>query len=424
MSFKWSVKKEIRMSKIKRMPELLSKAGLIFLGVLIALAVAEFAARLLGPPYGTGDEAHRSHQCDPQVGWRGVPNASMTISWNDYTHQVDLNSQGMHDREHPIKKADHVFRILMLGDSMVEALEVAQNETSSHVLEEVLNSKAGPGIEFEVINAGIFAWGPPQELMYFRTEGYLYTPDLVLAVWFPGNDLLDVLPDHIMTGGPEGGVHCFAPYFEICAGQFDPEPWWAAPGIPPTWQKCSLYRRWITNVLNGIYNHSRLYQRLTAATINVYDKDTFSTNLYAPWLDFSREDDVLNYAYQITKGTYSQLSNEADKIGAKTALIIAPVNQAVDVDVNPDHRAFMIAREPILRDADPNLPYRVFFELMGAEGVPVLDLHPSFVSHLKGGGEPLFWSDTAVHWNVLGNHLAGEKIAEWLIKQGLVPIEK
>ena len=24
------------------------------------------------------------------------------------------------------------------------------------------------------------------------------------------NDLLDVLPDHIMTGGPEGGIHCFA----------------------------------------------------------------------------------------------------------------------------------------------------------------------------------------------------------------------
>lgn len=412
------------MAKIKRLPDLLSKVGLIFLGVLIALAVTEFVARLLGPPYEVGDESHRSHQCDQSVGWRGVPDASLIINRNNYSHQVDLNSRGMHDQEHALKKEENVFRILMLGDSMVEALEVAENETSHQVLEEVLNSKARPGIRFEVINAGVFAWGPPQELMYFRTEGILYNPDLVLAVWFPGNDLLDVLPDHIMTAGPEGGIHCFAPYFEICGGQFDPEPWLTAPGIPPSWQKCSPQRRWITNILNRIYNHSRLYQRLAALMLKVYEKDTFSTNLYAPWLDYSREDDELNYAYQVTTGIYSQLSNEADKIGAETALIIAPINEAVDVDVNPDHRAFMIAREPILEGADPSLPNLVFSELMQVEGVPVLDLHPSFVSHLKGGGEPVYWNATAVHWNVLGNRLAGEKIAEWLIEQKLVPIDK
>ncbi|MDM8529374.1 hypothetical protein QUF58_14360, partial [Anaerolineales bacterium HSG24] len=388
---------------------------------ILACVLAELFARLLGTPYDIGDEAHRTHQCDLRVGWRGVPDASVTIDWENYEHQFVLNSQGMHDKNHPLKKGEHVFRILMLGDSMVEALEVAENETSHQVLEDTLNAKTSADIAFEVINAGVFAWGPPQALEYYRVEGKTYKPDLVLAVWFPGNDLLDVLPDHIMTSGPDGGVHCFAPYFAICDGQFDPTTRFTAPGISPSWQQCSTHRKILTNTLNSIYYYSRLYQHLAALLIKVYEKDAFSTNLYAPWLDYERNDDVLNQAYQLTTGVYSQLSSEANQAGAETALIIAPINEAVNFDVNPEFRAFMIEREPILKNGNSQLPNLVFTELMEAKGVPVLDLHPAFVSHMKNGGKSIYWSNTAIHWNILGNKLAGEQIAHWLIEQELVP---
>ncbi len=403
---------------------LLGKVALVALGIVLACALAELFARFLGPPYEIGDGAHRTHQCDLPLGWRGVPDASATIDHENYEHQLVLNSQGMHDQNHPLKKEANVFRILMLGDSMVEAIEVAENETSHQVLEDTLNARASAGIEFEVLNAGIFAWGPPQALEYYRVEGKSYKPDLVLAVWFPGNDLLDVLPNHIMTGGPDGGVHCFAPYFAICKGQFDPTPWFAAPGIPPDWQHCSTHRRILTNSLNRIYYYSRLYQRLTAIAGKVYEKDTFSTNLYAPWLDYERNDEVLNQVYQLTTGIYSQLSSEANQAGAETALIIAPINEAVNFDVNPNFRAFMIEREPILEGGNPQLSNLVLAELMEAKGTPVLDLHPTFVSHMKSGGESVYWSNTAVHWNIPGNQLAGQQIAHWLIEQQLVPVNQ
>ena len=76
--------------------------------------------------------------------------------------------------------------------------------------------------------------------------------------------------------------------------------------------------------------------------------------------------------------------------------------------MSPDRRAMMIAREPILAEGNPRLPNLVITERMEAHGVPVLDLHPAFVSHMQGGGESVYWSsdNAAVHWNVPGNRIA------------------
>jgi hypothetical protein len=47
-------------------------------------------------------------------------------------------------------------------------------------------------------------------------------------------------------------------------------------------------------------------------------------------------------------------------------------------------------------------------------------MHHQFVAHLQAGGPILNWPNDN-HWNVLGNQMAGETIAHWLIEQGLVP---
>ncbi|MCB9078780.1 MAG: hypothetical protein H6631_14355 [Anaerolineaceae bacterium] len=402
---------------------LLGKIALILLGIIFAVLLAEGVARLLGPPYAVGNEVLSLHQCDRQVGWRGVANGSSRIDWYDHDHPFVLNSRGFHDREHTLVKADDVFRILMLGDSMLAAVEVAEVETSRHILEETLNAQAPPGLKFEVINGAVFAWGPQQELIYFRTEGQQFKPDLVLVSWFPKNDLRDVIPYHVMTMGPTGGVHCFSPYFAICNGQFDPDIWYPAPGIPPQWQECTFQRKVVTNVLNFAYHHSRLYQRLTALLLRVYEKETYATGLYAPWLDFDHQDPVLNRSYQLTQDIYTQLAREAEAVGAKTAFFISPINEAIAVDVNPERRAAVVAGLPVLEQADPALPNQVFTELMVQQSLPVYNLHPDFVTYIQQTGQSLHWSDVDSHWNVAGNRLAGERLAAWLIEKHLVPLE-
>lgn len=394
---------------------------LVLGGLLMALLLAEGVARWLGPPYEIGDEAHRSHQCDPSVGWRGVPNSSTRMSYHDHPHELRWNGLGLRGRLPDFEKAADSFRILLLGDSMVAALEVADEETAAQQLEDYLNAHGPNGLTFEVINAGVFAWGPPQALMQYRTHGPRFQPDLVIASWYPGNDLRDVLPYSIMTAGPSGGVHCFAPYFELCDHQFDPHAWFAAPGISPNWQACSRLRRGVTTALNAIYTRSRLYQRLTAALLQVYQKEGFDD--LAPWLDQAEQDEQLKRAYQLTRGIYGQLAHEAAAQGAKTVVLMAPINEAIQLEVNPDIKARLIADLPMLATADTALPHHRLTELMVAEGIPVLDLQPAFVSHVKQGGEALYWSDKAVHWNVAGNRFVGQRLGQWLLEQGLVPSE-
>ena len=407
------------LTKSQRLSAIVNKVGLILAGLLIGLVIAELAARLLKPPYSDGDQLH---QCDRLLGWKGPPNTSTVIDTDGYRHNLSWNSEGIHDKEHPLKKEDGIFRILVFGDSFVEAAEVEINQTSYHVLEEKLNASAPPGIRFEVIGAGMRGWGPPQQLIYFRARGQLYAPDLVLLLWLPANDLSDVLPYKRLTGS---GFNCYFPHFAICDGQFDPEAWFPAPGTPPTWKECSSSQKKLTGLLSYLYHNSRLYQQLEPIIMRGFHRIHYSSE-YAPWLDqATTNDEALRYAYQMTDEIIFRLSEEAKQIGAKTALVIVPFNVAVYSDVEASYAKSLqqTVKAATGLGAIPTLPNQQFAELMRQRNLPVLDLHPHFVEALRAGSKALYWP-VDPHWTVAGNQFAGETIANWLIDQKLVPVTK
>ncbi len=379
------------------------------------MVLAEFMARQLpGRPY-TEDNGNL-WACDRLVGWRGKRNDTAIIDTEGYIHEVVKNSAGMHDVEHQIEKESNVFRILIIGDSFVEARQVEEDETSHNVIEETLNEFAPSTLKFEVISAGSIAWGPAQELMYFRTEGKYYNPDLVLGFWYPANDLMDILPDHRMTFE---GTNCYAPYFAICQGKFDPEPWFSAPGLSPIQGNCSSLKKGMASLLNRLYFSSRLYQRLEPLLVKHQARIRYAYN-FSPWLKDST-DPTLVYAYQVTDGIYTQLASEANHIGAKVALVIAPLKEAIYDELDPAYHQELVARYPELRDGNPRLPNEKLAEIMTSRGIPMLDLHSPFVTHLKAGGGVLY-GHIDTHWNVPGNQLAGKLIAQWLIDEQLVPV--
>ncbi|MFN8455604.1 MAG: hypothetical protein U0401_13215 [Anaerolineae bacterium] len=84
---------------------IISQLILILIGVVVALALAEFSARtFLKPPY-TEDNGDQ-WTCDRLLGWRGKRNTSNEINSEGYVHQVVRNSAGMHDREHTLDKPE------------------------------------------------------------------------------------------------------------------------------------------------------------------------------------------------------------------------------------------------------------------------------------------------------------------------------
>lgn len=394
-----------------------SQLGLIVVGLVFGLGIAEIAARQLDPPYRGGD----AHQCDRVLGWKGWPGLTTTLETDGYQHEVTWNAEGIHDVEHTLAKPDGVFRILVLGDSFVEAAEVEVAQTSFYVLQETLNAHAPAGIRFEVMSGGMRAWGPPQELLYFRARGQLYRPDLVLVMWLPANDLTDTLPNKRLTGS---GFNCYFPNFNICNGQFDPEPWFSAPGIPLIRGECPPGRKLLGDWLNRLYHHSRLYQQLEPVIERGFERPLFYSP-YATWLEEALADPTVQYAYQMTDHLFGQLAAEAGQIGAQTALVIVPFNVAIRGEVEAPYGQVLqqTVKTETGAEANPTLPNQKFAELMRQRNLPVLDLHPHFVEQWRAGGEALYWPDDP-HWTVAGNRLAGETIAHWLMEQGLAPVEK
>jgi hypothetical protein len=99
---------------------------------------------------------------------------------------VKLNSEGFNDREHSVDKPKGVFRIVVLGDSFVEALQVDQSKNFHKVLERLLN--AGSANAYEVVAFGRSNFGAKDYYEILRDKAIQYRPNLVIVALDPAND--------------------------------------------------------------------------------------------------------------------------------------------------------------------------------------------------------------------------------------------
>jgi GDSL-like Lipase/Acylhydrolase family len=121
---------------------------------------------------------------DSVLGWKLIPSAKVFFRRDIQDYHITVNSKGLRDREHAYDKGRGVFRILVMGDSMVFGSGgVEASERFTDILE-------GSAKNVEMINMGVPGYGPDQEYLYLKTEGLRYHPDLVLfcAFW---NDFQD-----------------------------------------------------------------------------------------------------------------------------------------------------------------------------------------------------------------------------------------
>jgi hypothetical protein len=124
---------------------------------------------------------------DPAIGYRLRPGARVRFTTADFDAHIAINDQGVRDDEPIGPKPPNERRIVVLGDSLVLSVQVDQQRTFCHLLEQRLNSGGGP-IRYRVINAGVQGYGPVEELLFFREVARTFEPDLVVTVVFVGND--------------------------------------------------------------------------------------------------------------------------------------------------------------------------------------------------------------------------------------------
>jgi len=128
-----------------------------------------------------------------------VPNLEFTQSKSEYTQLIKLNSRGLRDYEYDYEKKNS-YRIVMVGDSFVEAKQVELKDTVPKILETKLEDG------YEVINFGFSGFGFLPEAVLIEEEVMKYDPDLIILNYFVGNDLTkidfgayNIFPDEFWT---------------------------------------------------------------------------------------------------------------------------------------------------------------------------------------------------------------------------------
>lgn len=143
---------------------------------------------------------------DARFGWTH-PASSDVDAWScdgsayEWSTTVSFNDGGLHDSPVSLERSPGRPRILVLGDSATEAVQVPTDRNFSERLEAALGPRPGA---WEVVNAGHAGFGPAEHLLFFEAEGRLYRPDVVVVAFHARDDLDDVLDSAAGEGpGPD-----------------------------------------------------------------------------------------------------------------------------------------------------------------------------------------------------------------------------
>lgn len=176
----------------------MANVGLACAAVVLCLSLLEGGLRLFWRHPGhyaaaTAESLFWRH--DSLLGWAMLPDMHGQFVRPEFTVTVQTNSLGLRDDELSPSKPGDEFRILLLGDSVTAAFEVARSETYEAQLESLLNTMHD-GRRHQVINAGFRGYGTDQEFLFLRSQGLALAPDLVVLAFVPANDLEDNVTVH------------------------------------------------------------------------------------------------------------------------------------------------------------------------------------------------------------------------------------
>jgi lysophospholipase L1-like esterase len=378
----------------------------VALGVLVPLLVLEASLRLLGPwlpgNYDTGAYLVRQQE----LGHFHVPNFDGWVKAREFTTHVKISPLGLRDRRAAYEKPAGAFRIVLLGDSFVEAVQVQQWEGIVERLEAELNQ--GSPRQVEVINAGVAAYGTGQELLLLEQEAYKYQPDLVLVMFFVGNDVAN--NNYRLELWDNSLKLALKPYFDLDRqGNLR-----LIPGPPPAPR---------TGVAQALRDCCLLYNVIETGVFNKLDQNYPREQLEAiggiraplRGLYEIEPQDEWDRAWRISEALLARLRDRSTELGAPLVIAGAPEwRTLVPEEWRREVASPRLDRGLLAIEA----PTDRLGAIANGLGVPYVDLLPVFQAATAAGGGPHYY-DFDKHWTAAGHAVAAHAIGEALIAAGL-----
>lgn len=162
---------------------LLRHGGLILLGIGLAVGICEAALRVMFPRMVGSYQG--LYTLSESTGYHMKPRLDVVYRTGEYTTRIRSNEWGFRDVPHATAKPAGTVRILVLGDSMTEALQVPFEETFHQRLIQRLRETGDR--PYELVCMAVGGFSPIQEYAVWRAYGRDVTPDLVLLALTPND---------------------------------------------------------------------------------------------------------------------------------------------------------------------------------------------------------------------------------------------
>lgn len=370
---------------------------LLFATLLIFFSLAEATLRFFFPQIGGKTEQEIFFAYHDTLGWQFIPGKSgVLVSKHEYENVITINKAGFRDRERLTEKASGRKRIAVLGDSFTAGLGVKDPEVFTEVVEKNLGEKT------EVLNFGVNGFGPTQEYLLLKNRVLPYHPDLVLMIFYIGNDFDDTTN---LTTWIDGYQRPRAILDDRGKITFTNIP------VPKTsrsqgerMRMCSLPRSHVVDFLDHLLHHQR---------------DKYALDVLPPELRLCRKelDPSVAAALPLLRGLLRETDELCRRQGSRFAIVLAPtVTQIYDERYWKRIKSIYHLRE---EDYDLFLPNKILAGIGAELGIPVLDLTPALRAEAGKGAELYYYKNR--HWNAAGHRIAGLAIAAWLRQNNLLP---
>lgn len=373
--------------------------ALLLLSLTVGVALTEVCYRLTRRVVCTGASNVNVYRRDPDYGWAHEPNSGgwyygcvgRKFEWRAETR---INTLGLRDREHSYAKAPGTTRVLLLGDSITEAVQVPLEQTFAALLGGNMRARGAP---VEVINTGTAVYSTDNELAFFRAEGVRYAPDVVVLVFNASNDILEnsrALHERLYTIA--GGRIIVKRYSHVEAdGRLvrDAEEF---PAQEPRsrWERVQDHVFLLRALGRLIAPTDPAETAASTARAAAFMQEVTNTTPDPEWAE----------AWRLTETLLLALRRQVEQSGATFGVAIMPSQKAIQP-----------AGPPVPADAshDPDYPVNRIAGFLEREGIAHVSLAPALRDSVERTGvKPFFLWD--VHLTPAGHAVVADALAPFV----------
>lgn len=377
------------------------KLGLVLAGIATPLLVVELSLRLFGPVLPGNYETGVWAEGHPILGHFHVPGATAWVREPEFTTYLRFNQYGLRGAEARVPKPPDRYRVLLVGDSFIEAKQVAEQDSVAEQIN-ALVQRAGRS-EIRALNAGVFDWSQVHEYLYVQEAAPALDPDLIVQFLYVGNDVGDVWPR-----SRSELRELERPLAQLNAErELDFSPWRRRQEsqsdllLGALSRRSAMWRAFETGVIDKLRYASRDGHGIEGQMLELFRH---------------KESPAEQRAWDTAEALMLKTRQAAERAGARYAVVVVPTRWQVHAD---DWQALLAARnEPdddrwVLRG-----PQKRFVQMAERHQIPVIDLLPAMRDAAQLGQRLYYNVD--IHWRPEGHQLAAHTVTNFLQQAGLL----